>query len=215
MSAARDEMLREIRLALRDVPTAEVPGAVAVPRGYRRDGVSTREAVVAAFVDRVAEYRAIARRTTNGLLREAIEAACTRRGVRRLVMADDAPAAWRPTDVELLVDRGLSNDALDRSDGVLTGCRLAIAQTGTIVLDGGAGQGRRAISLVPDYHLCVVREEQIVELVPEAIARLHESARQGRPITFISGPSATSDIELHRIEGVHGPRTLEVLVVGD
>jgi L-lactate dehydrogenase complex protein LldG len=115
--------------------------------------------------------------------------------------------------VELLVDRGLPNDVLDSGDGVLTGCRLAIAQTGTIVLDGGPGQGRRAISLVPDYHLCVVREEQIVELVPEAIERLHESAREGRPITLISGPSATSDIELHRIEGVHGPRTLEVLVV--
>jgi L-lactate dehydrogenase complex protein LldG len=107
----------------------------------------------------------------------------------------------------------LSNEALDAADGVLTSCAVAIAQTGTIVLDGGAGQGRRAITLIPDYHLCVVRESQIVELVPEAMAQLEPAARAGRPITFISGPSATSDIELHRIEGVHGPRTLDVIVV--
>ena len=108
-------------------------------------------------------------------------------------------------------DDALSNRQLDESDGVLTGCALAIAQTGTIVLDSGTAQGRRAITLLPDYHLCIVHAAQIVGLVPEAIERLHGTVR--RPITFISGPSATSDIEFSRVEGVHGPRTLDVLIV--
>jgi L-lactate dehydrogenase complex protein LldG len=109
----------------------------------------------------------------------------------------------------------LANEELDRSDGVLTGCALAISQTGTIVLDAGEGQGRRALTLLPDYHLCVVREDQVVGLVPEAFDKLGETVKnEKRAVTFISGPSATSDIELNRVEGVHGPRTLEVLIIG-
>jgi L-lactate dehydrogenase complex protein LldG len=135
------------------------------------------------------------------------------------VAPDDVPEDWLPCTVELLRDTGSSPLAyaqLDASDGVLTGCALGIAQTGTIVLDGGSAQGRRALSLLPDYHLCIVFEHQIVGLVPEAIARLGDTVRRtGRPITLVSGPSATSDIELNRVEGVHGPRTLEVLVVAD
>ena len=104
--------------------------------------------------------------------------------------------------------------ALDEVDVVLTGCALAIAETGTIVLDGGPRSGRRAISLVPDYHVCVVEADAIVASVPDAVAALAEAAREGRPITLVSGPSATSDIELDRVEGVHGPRTLDVFVVG-
>ena len=121
-----------------------------------------------------------------------------------------------PAEVELLrdTDGALSNEQLDAGDGVLTGCALGIAQTGTIVLDGGPAQGRRVLTLLPDYHLCVIRADQIVELAPQAIARLGPAVReQRRPITLISGPSATSDIELSRVEGVHGPRTLEVLIV--
>jgi L-lactate dehydrogenase complex protein LldG len=115
--------------------------------------------------------------------------------------------------VELVPDTGLSARELDELDGALTGCALAIAETGTIVLDGGPFQGRRALTLVPDYHLCLVPEQAIVELVPEAVERLQPAVREGRPLTLISGPSATSDIELNRVEGVHGPRTLHVVMI--
>ena len=128
------------------------------------------------------------------------------------------PEGWLPENVEVLRDAAgtrLTNEELDGADGVMTGCALGISQTGTIVLDAGPGQGRRAITLLPDYHLCVVREDQVVDLVPEAFAKLEETVKgEGRAVTFISGPSATSDIELNRVEGVHGPRVLEVLIVG-
>jgi L-lactate dehydrogenase complex protein LldG len=116
--------------------------------------------------------------------------------------------------VELVVDEpALSAQALDQLDGVLTGCALAIAETGTIVLDGGERSGRRALTLVPDWHVCVVEADAVVAGVPDAVATLAGAAAEGRPITLVSGPSATSDIELDRVEGVHGPRNLDVIVV--
>jgi L-lactate dehydrogenase complex protein LldG len=133
-------------------------------------------------------------------------------GARRLAVPPDLPPEWRPDGAELLEDRGLSPRQLDALDGALTGCALAIAETGTVVLDGGERQGRRVLTLVPDYHLCVVAAESIFELVPEAVGRLEAAVREGRPLTFVSGPSATSDIELSRVEGVHGPRTLNIVV---
>jgi L-lactate dehydrogenase complex protein LldG len=214
MSVTRTEILRRIKGALRDVPVSERPTDVPVPRDYRHAGTETRAELVEQFAERVAEYKAIVRQIAAGDLPQAIAAACAARGVRRLVVPTDLPADWAPHGVELLPDEELTTKQLDTSDGVLTGCALGIAQTGTIVLDGGPGQGRRAITLLPDYHLCVVRDDQIVDLVPEAITRLAPAVREGRrPMTFISGPSATSDIELNRVEGVHGPRTLEVLIV--
>jgi len=216
-NAGRDEILKRIRAALRDVPSNERPEDVPVPREYRRVGDEPREEVIASFAERVVEYRATVHRISHGELPAAIAEACTRRGVQRLAVPPGLPDDWLPGEVEILRDdpeAPLSNEQLDGSDGVLTGCALGIARTGTIVLDGGALQGRRALTLLPDYHLCVVREDQIVDLVPEGIARLGDTVREtGRPITFVSGPSATSDIELNRVEGVHGPRTLDVLVV--
>ena len=214
MTIARNEVLRRIRAALSDVPEAERPEDVAVAREYRRAGTQSREDLVERFTDRLVDYKAKVRHVPAAELPGAIGAACAARGARRLVVPPDLPAEWAPADVELLRDEGLTNEQLDASDGVLTGCALGIAQTGTIVLDGGPAQGRRAISLVPDYHLCVVRADQVVDLVPEAVERLAAAVRESRrPITLISGPSATSDIELNRVEGVHGPRTLEVLIV--
>jgi L-lactate dehydrogenase complex protein LldG len=216
MSNAREEILGRIREALQDVPASEQPADVAVARDYRRQGDATREEMIERFIERVSDYKVAVRRVSEQKLPGAIAAACAARKVHRLVAPADLPQSWMPAGIELLHDEPpLSNAQLDQSDGVLTACALGIAQTGTIVLDGGAGQGRRALSLLPDYHLCVIFEAQIVDLVPEAITRLADAVRlRGQPITLISGPSATSDIELNRVEGVHGPRTLDVLVVG-
>lgn len=215
--SAREEILERIRRATEDVPPGERPGDVEIERGYRHADDSPEEEIVARFAETVAEYRATVHRITEEELPGAIADALQRRGVRRLVVPESVPEEWMPQNVEPLRDSQsspLTVEQLDASDGVLTGCALGIAQSGTIALDSGEAQGRRALTLLPDYHLCVVREEQIVGLVPEAIAALEEPARSGRAMTFISGPSATSDIELERVEGVHGPRTLEVLVVG-
>ena len=142
-----------------------------------------------------------------------ISSICRALGARRLVVPQGLPPAWRGADVELVDDDGLSALELDGVSGALTGCTAAIAETGTIVLTAGPLEGRRALTLVPDLHICVVRESQIVQLLPEAMASVAAKRLERQPITFISGPSATSDIELSRVEGVHGPRTLVVLVV--
>ena len=219
MTSAREEILRRVRRATHDVPKDERPGDVPVERGYRKqDDAATRGKIVERFAERVAEYEATVHRVDEADLPREISDALERRGVQQLVVPAGLPDGWVPENTETLRDAArspLTNEELDRSDGVLTGCSLGIAQTGTIVLDAGEGQGRRALTLLPDYHLCVVREEQIVGLVPEAFVELEETVKnEGRAITFISGPSATSDIELNRVEGVHGPRTLEVFIAG-
>ena len=218
MATAKEEILWRIRRAMRDVPPEERPEDVPVERGYRQKDEAPREEIVERFAERTAEYKAAVHRVSEDELPHAIAGACEQRGVKRLVIPPGLPKEWIPDSIETLHDAArprLTNEELDRSDGVLTGCSLGIAQTGTIILDAGEGQGRRALTLLPDYHVCVVREDQIVGLVPEAFAKLEETVKEeGRAITFISGPSATSDIELNRVEGVHGPRTLEVLIVG-
>ena len=219
MSDARTEILARVRDATRDVPEDERPEDVAVERGYRVKDDASRTEIVDQFAEYVAEYDAIVHRVGENELPGAIREALERRDVERLVVPADLPREWIPDGVEVLSDgeggTHLGNDDLDGSDGVLTGCAWGIAQTGTIVLDAGERQGRRAITLLPDYHLCVVREDQILGLVPEAIRKLEAAVEgEGRAVTFISGPSATADIELERVQGVHGPRTLEVLIVG-
>jgi L-lactate dehydrogenase complex protein LldG len=191
VASAREEILARIR-------NAKVPAAAPVVRGYNHNGPGGVE----LFAERVADYRAIVH-TVSSVPEFLNSLQC-----KRIVVPTDVPAEWLVDGVTWLHEP-LSIDELDQADGVLTGCAVAIADTGTIVLDGGEAQGRRALTLLPDYHLCVVRADQIAGSVPEALARLEPT----RPLTFISGPSATSDIELNRVEGVHGPRTLEVLIV--
>jgi len=215
MSAAREEMLRRIRAALRDVPSEEWAEHAPLERHYHRQDDAPHEDLVDRFAERVAEYRATVHRVATAQLPAAIAAALQRRGVQRLAVPRDLPREWLPTDLEILPDHDLSTEQLNAVDGVLTGCALGIALTGTVILDSGPTQGRRVLTLLPDYHLCVIRTDQIVATVPEGIEQLHAAARQGSPITLISGPSATSDIELKRVEGVHGPRALKVLIVTD
>jgi L-lactate dehydrogenase complex protein LldG len=212
--SARDQVLGRIRAALADVPAAERPEDVAVERAYDRSLGLDRDGMRELLAERVADYRAEVHVLAVDVLTEALVEACARHRASRLVVPADLPASWRLTGVELAPDDGLADGALEAFDGVLTGCAVAIAETGTIVLDGGAGQGRRALTLVPDLPLCVVASHQIVGTVPEALERLAPAARERRPLTFISGPSATSDIELSRVEGVHGPRRLEVFILG-
>jgi L-lactate dehydrogenase complex protein LldG len=211
VSAAREEILARIRRALADVPAAEGPADVPVARGYReREPGSALE----RFLERVADYGAGVRLASPGDLPAAVGDACRENDIGRVVVPKDLPAPWLPEGVECVPDANLDVHELDALDGAITGCALAIAETGTIVLDAGARQGRRALTLVPDFHLCVVEEEQVVDGVPAAMRRLAANLRtERRPVTFVSGPSATSDIELSRVEGVHGPRRLELVVV--
>jgi L-lactate dehydrogenase complex protein LldG len=184
-----------------------------VPRSYRREGLLSRAARVELLCERIGDYRAEVRRVDASQLPAAIAAAFVERSSTRVGIPAGVPAEWRVPGLELIEDTALSATELDRLDGVLTGCTLAIAETGTLVLTAGPEEGRRALTLVPDLHVCVVHERQVVELVPEAIAAL--AGRDTQPLTLVSGPSATSDIELDRVEGVHGPRTLVVIVVSE
>ena len=208
--AARDEVLARIRTALgNSAPGGRAPDADPVPRTYRTSGDLGTGELLDLLAERLRDYGCTVRRTAPGQLMTAVGEALGQRGAGRVVVPPGLGLTGLPAGVDIVADHGLSPAALDAVDGVVTGAAVAIAETGTIVLDGSPDQGRRALSLVPDYHLCVVRAGQVVGLVPEALARLDP----GRPLTWISGPSATSDIELDRVQGVHGPRTLDVILV--
>jgi L-lactate dehydrogenase complex protein LldG len=203
--AAREVVLERIRAAL-----ADGPAHTDIPRDYERalpDGTD----IAGLFVDRVSHYRATVHRTSAADLPATIVAVLATHAARRIATPIGLPASWLwGVGLERVVDDPpLSHEDLDGLDGVITGCAVAIAETGTIVLDAGPDQGRRVLSLLPDLHVCVVRVDQVVGSVPEALALLEPT----RPQTWISGPSATSDIELQRVEGVHGPRRLEVILV--
>ncbi|WP_396448511.1 lactate utilization protein C [Actinomadura sp.] len=212
--SAREEVLRRVRYALGGTRGAHPP----VPRGYARRltgaEAETRADVIALFTERVADNRAAVRHVGADEAGTAVAAALWAREAKQIVVPADLPFGWLAEldGVRALADTpALDIDALAAVDGAVTGCALAVAQTGTVVLDGGRAQGRRALTLVPGFHLCVVRADQIVGTVPEAVTRLDPA----RPLTWISGPSATHGIELRRVEGVHGPHQLEILVVDD
>jgi L-lactate dehydrogenase complex protein LldG len=205
VNAARAEILQRVVAAIGE-PATEA----AATHAYRRAGKLGGEQLVDLFCRRLGEYRAEVHRVDAASLPATLASVC---GARRLAVAPGVPPEWRPAGVDLVDDDGLTAPELDGVDGALTGSTAAIAETGTIVLTAGLLEGHRALTLVPDLHVCVVREAQIVELLPEALAMIAAHRLERRPITFVSGPSATSDIELSRVEGVHGPRNLVVLVV--
>lgn len=216
--SSRDQILGRVRRALADVREGErEPGAhahdTAVPRDYLREhGDRTTEQTVELLAENLADYRALVHRCADEELPELLTRLLAARGARTVLVPPGLPPHWL-ADSEATGVHDLAESTprdLDEVDSVVTGCSVAVAETGTIVLDGGPDQGRRRITLVPDHHVCVVRvPDQVVSSVPQALERLDPT----RPLTWISGPSATSDIELDRVEGVHGPRTLEVVLV--
>ncbi|WP_405608913.1 lactate utilization protein C [Streptomyces sp. NBC_00076] len=213
--SSRDRILGRVRRALADVPSDDTPYQQAVARDYVREhGDRSVEQTVDLLAENLADYRAIVHRCGAADLAATIAGMLAARGSTSVVVPPGLEPEWlAQTEAERIPDRAESTPyELDRVDSVVTACAVAVAETGTIVLDGSPDQGRRRITLVPDHHICVVRvPEQVVSSVPQGLERLDPA----RPLTWISGPSATSDIELDRVEGVHGPRTLEVVLVTD
>lgn len=209
--SSRERILGRVRRALADAPGEDTP----IERAYLREhGDRSVEETVELLAENLADYRAIVHRCTAADLPATLAGMLAARGAKTVLVPPGLERSWlADADTEQVPDRsGSTPDELDRIDSVVTACAVAVAETGTIVLDGGPDQGRRRITLVPDHHICVVRvPDQVVSSVPQALERLDPV----RPLTWISGPSATSDIELDRVEGVHGPRTLEVVLVTD
>ncbi|TNH29785.1 lactate utilization protein C [Micromonospora orduensis] len=197
--SARDLVLGRLRAAL--AGGAHTP--VEVPRDYRHEGTLDLD----QLVERLTDYRAHVHRVAEAAVADTIADILPAGGT--VVVPPGLPPAWLPPTVTALSDDGLDNARIGAADAVVTGAAVAVAETGTVVLDGSPDQGRRVLSLLPDRHVCVLRADQVVATVPEALARLTPQ----RPLTWISGPSATSDIELIRVEGVHGPRKLHVILV--
>lgn len=210
-ATAREEVLARIRGAL-----GHDPSAPPVPRTYRSHGryAAGSPELVLQLVDRLEDYRATVVRigaNDDDSIGRAVADTLATLEIGQAITPPGTPREWGAWLADVIVDDGtLDARRLDRVPAVVTGSVVAIAETGTIVLDGGELCGRRAITLVPDTHVCVVRVQDIVETVPEGLQRVDPH----RPLTFISGPSATSDIELDRVEGVHGPRTLIVILAG-
>ncbi|MGB7548607.1 MAG: LUD domain-containing protein [Terracidiphilus sp.] len=214
-TGARAVILNSIRTALRGPAEADTAAIAAeyagLPRLYKREGTLEGPALLELFTHRLIEYDAGVTRTSAEKLSDEIARILLERGRQRMAIADDLPAEWLPKGLDVQRASRFNEHQLDELDGVLTGCTVACAETGSIVLQNATAQGPRILSLVPDYHLCVVFAAQVVETVPECFARLEATA--ALPTTFFSGPSATADIEMTRIKGVHGPRFLDVLLV--
>ena len=211
----RELILAGIRTAL---GASESPAGIAaqyeaIPREYVKSGALGPDERIGLFVGRLEEYDAGVYRCSPGGIAAAVAGILEARGKSGLVIPAGVPREWLPSHYSFVDASEYGVHELDAVEGVLTACTVAIAETGTIVLQNAAGQGKRMLSLVPDYHLCVVFESQVVATVPEGFAWLRDTATL--PTTFVSGPSATADIEMTRIKGVHGPRFLDVLLVGD
>ena len=211
---ARDEVLARIATAQRAASPPDLPYE-GIERTYRRWSDGDHDQLVERLVDRLVDYKAFVRRCSLAELPTEVARAVAARRLMSVVVPADLDAEWLTglDDFTIRTDDAgrsrLSTTELDKIGGVITTCAVAVAETGTLILDGSAGTGRRIITLIPDYHLCIVLPDRIVADVPQAVARLDPT----RPLTMISGPSATSDIELNRVEGVHGPRSLEVIIV--
>jgi L-lactate dehydrogenase complex protein LldG len=210
--SSKSEILRQIRAANGGTSTAQAArkGWDTVQRNYKRTGLQRPEAMLELLEDRLRDYDATVIRSDRQNLALSVAQRLEERCKQRMVIPAGIPLEWLPKGFTFVVDGGLTPAELDTFDGVLTGSTVAIAETGTVVLQNVPGQGRRAVSLVPDYHLCLVHIEDIVETVPEAIKLLQNTAALAT--TFISGPSATADIEMTRIKGVHGPRVMDVIL---
>ncbi len=211
---ARTAILSSIRTALGassrpDTATIDASYS-ALSRRYKREGALQSEALLGLFTHRLIEYDAGVTRIARGQIAVEVARILTERKRMRIGIPGGLPSAWLPAGFDFQNAEHYSEHQLDELDGVLTGCTVACAETGSIVLQTGAAQGQRILTLVPDYHLCVVLAEQVVETVPECFARLGSTATL--PTTIFSGPSATADIEMTRIKGVHGPRFLDVLL---
>lgn len=212
---ARSAILETVRAALGGPQAADEHTALLgweqLPRGYDRAGRLSPEEKLALLEERLRDYDAEVARVTEEEIGRAIQDVLDARGGPRMLVAPGFPEHWFASGATVIRDDGFSPRELDSFEGVLTAAALGIAETGSLVLQNAPGQGRRAVSLVPDFHLCVVRTDDVVENVPEAFARLRATCTL--PTTFISGPSATADIEMTRIKGVHGPRFLYVLLM--
>jgi len=206
----RDTILRNIQESLREHPAEPADDGI-IPRAYREARQDTLADRLALFEHRLRDYEAGVVRASRHGIDAAVAHCLVVRSIARLAIPRGLPGAWLPPGFLFEPADDADPATLETFPGVLTACTLAIAETGTIVLQSAPGQGPRRLSLVPDYHLCVVLDRQVVDTVPEALAQL--SATAALPTTFISGPSATSDIEMTRVRGVHGPRTLEVVLV--
>lgn len=206
MTDARETILARIRSA-----TADSAAAPAIPRTYRRTGSLDADARVHLFTDRLRDYDANVVETGADVLPQTIATVLASHAQQNVIVADSVPQEILPRGFALQAEHDAGIDDLNHCDGIVTLCTVAIASTGTIVLTHGPGEGARRLTLLPDRHLCIVRADQIVETVPEAFDRLSPFARH--PLTFISGPSATADIEMTRIRGVHGPRWMDVVLV--
>lgn len=216
--SAREQILQRVREATKDV--TEPDPALDVPIEWAYGQPLATEDVLADFVEKVEDYRATVVRVPSAGVPHAVADALTTLGVRSVVMPAGVPATWAEAallaGVQVFSDEPqLTHAELNGIDAVVTAAAVAMANSGTIALDHDTDQGRRALSLLPDAHVCVVRADQVVSDVPEGIARIAPAMRARRPVTWLSGGSATSDIELSRVEGVHGPRRLWVVLAED